>query len=330
MDNEDLAVMRQPTPTKLSVERQGTSAEKQNSNTLPRSIALEELLTQKAHTMSIINCMKERPAELFDLVLKTAMGWLLWRPTDSPKYNYTWLSSQPSLESSIEGFFRWPPTVGLADRNILNARAAPIFLRRAIVELPARFLPQDSAMRFDVPMALRGIEDQVRHLVFDVIVGRDYNYQCDLNRMIRYMEDLKKLFPALRSCVICVFFRYVETPSELAFDVQILNRRHRTGFNQTETIGISLSRLISAFHSKGPGARKFIRFGQDASRDSKDFSIYGPLVDISSVAANLPCQASHAAATDATNVQEGFNVEEKVLERAFSYHREGKARKWRS
>lgn len=196
------------------------------------------------------------------------------------------------------------------------------------MELPARFKAQGSAMRFDVPMALQGIEDQVRHLVFDVIVDRDYKYQCDLNRMTRYMDDLKKLFPALRSCVICVFFRYAETPSELAFDAQMLNRRHRTGFNQTETIGISLSKLISAFHLKGPGARKFIRFGRDASSDYKDFSIYGPLVDVSSIAASLPSQASRAAAADAINVQEGLNVGEKVLERAFSYHRKGKVRKW--
>lgn len=138
--------------------------------------------------------------------------------------------------------------------------------------------------------------------------------------MISQMNSLKMLFPALKLCVISVF---IKNDRITPFNVEVLNLHNRTSFTKHESLRISLLKLISAFDTKGPGARKLIRLCHEAGITG-ELAYYGPLVDVTSITAILPEEASDALNT--TPAEVGSTVAEKVLEKAFCHHRRGRKR----
>lgn len=285
----------------------------------------KELRAQQAKVISVFNRLNEIPPELLDKVLEAVITStnVEWRPSDCARdhdSNHSWV--EPSLEMGLYDFFKWPPTIEPATLQMLNQRAAPILLKKAILELPARFTIQNSTMVLDVPKAIRGNEHGVRYLVFDVLVSSRKSYQAELNMMIAHMGDINALFPRLRSCVICINFTgSFSTPS--LFDAQALSCDNRTGYNQTETLRVSLCKLISTFHTSGPGVHKFIRCGQELGKAFNSCR-FGPFVNITSVAATMSGELTNEIGTTHTDTRSSFA--EQVLQRAYCYYRDGTER----
>lgn len=246
----------------------------------------KRLRVQQAQAMSIINGLKEHPPELLDEVLKAIMAStrVLWRPSDCPRgCHHRWAWMEPSMEMGLNDCFEWPLDIEPAVRQVFNQRAAPIFLRKAIIELPARFTMQGSTMVLDVPRAIRGHEHDVRYAVSDVLIARRGAYQAGLNRMITHMGDIKELFPNLQSCVICVNFTSLSSYS--LFDAQMLDRANQMSYTQSESLRVSLYKLVNTFHTRGPGSHKLVRLGQHIGPFNR--SRFGPLVDVNSIAAQI-------------------------------------------
>lgn len=246
----------------------------------------------------------EKPVELLDLVLEHAMRSkrLSWRPS----------SAGISLESAISELFTWPDTVSPTQRQELNQRVASAFFKVAVIEF--------RATSHHLAEMLRGDEHNVRHLVVDLHINcLDDRCQSELDWMFAFLDSWKTLYPRLKVCVISFSLQtrlYHQLFSNYPYNM--LKRRACTSFAGVGTLQVSLIKFIDAFHERGPGSRKFIRFHEkplDGLPTSEYTMNAGPLVDVTSTAAMLP--GGQNSGMDMTDANAGSNVGEQVLKRAF-------------
>lgn len=140
------------------------------------------------------------------------------------------------------------------------------------------------------------------------------------------MDALKAELPNLKACVI--FFSIRTTAAHhLLFEPRVLQSRNRTSFIQLETLETSLVKLINIFQECRPAKRKFVRFHDQNCA----FAEVGPLVDVTSTAANVHAEAAlsgenaaempNAGATSARS-----NIGERVLRLAYGSYRSSRFR----
>lgn len=264
---------------------------------------------------SLVHSMMEKPAELLDLVLEHAVRSkrLSWRASRASNYFRT-----VSLESAISELFIWPENISPAQLQVLNQRVTAAFLKVAVIEI--RAIPGD------LTKALRGNEHNVSHLVLNLQIFNSH-VQDELVDMFAFMDSWKTLYPRLKVCVISFAVWVEQDDGRRGYNVFDSDRLERWPFTKipgVDTLGDLLRKVIDAFHARGPGDRKFIRF-HTKYVDRAYTILYdpvrptGPLVEVTSTAA-IPT-SERSSEVDESGTSAGSSVGEHVLNQAFQYCR---------
>jgi hypothetical protein len=199
------------------------------------------------------------PAELLLLVVEATVL------TQVGHWNVTYSQKLDALAVSL---FARPQGVTTATLGILQQAAETALLSRGIVRIPAD-LDYGLPLEYDIPPALLGRENHVRHLVIDFEIVAD-KHSGVLSAAIDHMAMLAEAFPRLTVCVFLLQTEYnsygMRHDSTKSVEAKLLALQGYTltsqGIISECTLEDNLVDFIAAFARDGPGKRKLIRFSR--------------------------------------------------------------------
>ena len=205
------------------------------------------------------------PAELLLQVIETAVVSQVnhWNVTDSD-----------TLSALAKSLFAWPKGVTATTRRLLIQSAETALLKRCIIKIPAD-VDERRPPKYEIPPALLGRGNHVKHLVLDLDVHVGSFFDRELIVSTGHMDLLAEAFPRLKVCTFLLHIGWDScvVPPGGFIDISILYHPNYklvkldTSLGSPPrtvrcTIGDNLVDFIAAFARSGPGRRKLIRFSR--------------------------------------------------------------------
>lgn len=247
------------------------------------------------------------------------------------RVNHWNVADSHTLDALATSLFAWPKGVTSTTRRLLKQTAETAILKRCIIRIPAD-LDERRPPAYEIPPALLGRGNHVKHLVLDLEVHVGGLFERDLIVSADHMDLLADAFPRL---AVCTYLLHIEYDSNVVpaggfIDVSILSHANfrletpatplASAYFVRCTVEENLVNFIAAFARSGPGRRKLIHFSRRNTRPllSRGLDLrseFRPLVSVSG-----PRESSTAGAVEdglADEEKESFTNAKRILDEAY-------------